>query len=158
MSKPRLKRKKSQPVTIKISSPFIIRAACKHCGSPPDKYYYIGSKAFYKDISDFKEDDLFNNEYFKINVSINKKMSIRRIINSSLPKYSITNKSLNIKYHKVRDSGAPFGDFRDEYTPVEHLTCKCGLTEWGYSDVATENRPEITNRQAKIKFPKKFFY
>lgn len=156
MSKPRLKRSKCKPVSIKISSPFVIRAVCKHCGSSPDRYFYFGSKASYREISDFKEDDIFSDNYFQVNFK--KFRGHTKPQTLSLPKYTATNKSLNIKHHKVRDNGIQFGDFRDEYVPEEHLTCKCGKTNWGYSDVATENRPDIINRQAKLKFPKKFFY
>jgi len=39
---------------------------------------------------------------------------------------------------------------------VEFLTCACMRSSWAFSDKSVSNRPEITCRKAKGRFPTKF--
>jgi hypothetical protein len=41
---------------------------------------------------------------------------------------------------------------------TEYVGCNCGATVWSFNDKSAKNRPEITNRKGRYKYPQKFAY
>jgi hypothetical protein len=158
MNKFKRKRNIMPPVMMKLSSTFVMKAICKHCGSHPVKYFYLDSKTSYKEPKHFKDEDEFLSKYLPINLKIRTQASVKSVVDRlSSYQYSTTDKFLSPKYHKVikaskDDFGAP------SINLMEFLVCECEKTEWSYSSLSVEDRPDIKNRQAGKKYPFKFKY
>jgi hypothetical protein len=153
------RKRASPPVTMKLSSTFVMKSICKHCGSPPVSYYYLDSKTSYKDPKSFKEEDQFFNNFLPINSRIRPQATTRSVANSlNYYQYTTTDKCLSVKYHKTIKSSKS-GLHNDLVSNIlEFLVCKCEKTEWAYSSLSVEDRPDIKNRQAGKKYPFKFKY
>lgn len=149
------KRKKIIIKDIPLSLPFVIRDVCKHCGSPPIKYYRLSSKSCYKNHNDFKEDAVFLATYFAINEPIPSKSTAISVVNDLRNyKHSITDKSYSPRYHKIISKSVQ----KDEYEPLEFLICKCEKTEWGFTRISVKTRVEVSSKRSNKVFPLKFEY
>lgn len=145
---------KQEVIRINISSTFLPRVRCKECGEGPDYYYASMKPIVWKDI-----------KHFVIYSKIAKKWVKRMVTNwyqEFQPRYfsklgdfsfALDAKSFNAALHRVK--GTPLNPRENV---VEYVGCSCGSTVWSFNDKSIKNRPEITNRRGRYKYPQKFVY
>ena len=145
---------KMERIRINVSSSFMARAVCKECGEGPSYYYYVRKPFMWKDA----RQQITSSKWFRDWI---KRLTSDWYLDSE-PRY----------FHDIKEFSAGFEDAH--YTPtlhmkrgfvqvekdnvVEMLGCDCGATVWAFNQKSTKNRPEITNRKGRYKYPKDFEY
>jgi hypothetical protein len=145
---------KPEIIRINISSSFMSRARCKQCGDGPDFYYAMMKPHKWKNV-----------RHFLVYSKAVKSWIQRMLSNWYLPytpryfhdlsdfTFRLESKSFDPSLYRVR--GANISE-RDDV--IEFLGCECGATVWAFNDKSTKNRPEITNRKGRYKYPQRFVY
>jgi hypothetical protein len=141
--------RKMEKIRINISSSFMARARCIECGGHPDYYYQIRKPYMWKDISHQISTSKWMRGWLK-------RFTADWYLESE-PKYFLDVKEfgfvLDDKHYVptlFKNRGEPKTD-RDNV--VEIVGCGCGATVWAFNDKSTKNRPEITNRKGRYKYP-----
>lgn len=146
---------KPEVIRINISSSFMARARCKECGKGPD-YYYNMSKPYqwqnvrgsliYSEVTKrWIKSMLTSNWYFKFEPRHFRKLG--DFI------FTLEGKSYLPTFHRTRGSDSSNSD-----NVVEFVGCECGATIWAFNEKSTKDRPEITNRKGRYKYPQRFVY
>ena len=143
---------KVEIVRVNISSSFMMRVRCKQCGKGPAYYYYV------------RKPDVWRTPSSQMTVSKIMREWINRMCGDwylhSNPKYFhnlkefsfvVEDRQFRPTLHRTRGLS-----IRDNV--IELVGCNCGASVWAFSDKANKNRPEITNRKGRYKYPQKFEY
>ncbi len=143
---------KVEVIHLNISSTFLMHACCKICGGRP-AYYFRARKPYI---------------YFDVNSRINTSAMIKSWTKSmssnwylkEQPKWFKDIKDFNFwldhnyfvpTLHRSRNS-----EVKDKDNIIEMIGCDCGATAWAFNEKSVKNKPEITNRKGRYKFPEKF--
>lgn len=142
---------KNEIVCVRLSSPFMIRAACRHCGGQPILYYYI--RNFTNWYNPRKSLDQLSSlrDVYRMIMNLHNIGDPKDYNSTSFFSTSTTYTQYRPRLHRTRGSSATFDI-------VEFLTCDCMKTTWAFSQKSCQNRPEITNRKARFGYPRRFNY
>ena len=144
---------KQEVVRINISSTFLQRARCKECGKGPNFYYASMPPFKWKDIKHFVIYSKFSKRWVKRMVSDwYRDFSPRYFHNLGDFSFALEAKSYNPALHNSHIRHEQLA--RDNV--IEYVGCDCGATVWAFNDKSIKNRPEITNRKGRYKYPQKF--
>jgi hypothetical protein len=145
------RKKKYIPEAIKISASFsfILKSRCKYCGSHPVEYYRTGNGWLFEDIKDFlsrfrwvqQSDKRMCDDFYLYD-------DPKDFKTVTLFSYNVDFCHYNPTLHHKR--GVPKTRDYNEF-----LACECGKTSWVFKQRSVKNRPEISNRQARVKYDKK---
>lgn|SRR5574337_124572 len=145
---------KPESIRLNMSSSFMVRTLCKNCRKGPD-YYYRALKPFtwpnvrgfliFSQITRGWIQKLVSNWYLKY-----KPRYFWKLDDFS---FKLEDKAYLALYHRARGiSGS------DKNNVIEFLGCQCGATVWAFNEKSTKDRPEITNRKSRYKYPQSFSY
>jgi hypothetical protein len=140
-------KKKEKQFNIKLSTTFVKRAVCKHCGLGPRYFFFIKNNTFYKNVK-YAQDHF---EYIRKNI---KRMCVDLYLESSPSWYESTHdfkfqipfKGYNPKFHRMRG-------INNNDNITECAVCDCRRTIWQFNYKSTQDRKEISMRQAPRNFP-----
>lgn len=144
-----------ETIRINISSSFMARARCVKCGKSPSYYYSIRNPFLYEDVGYVISNSKWRRSWIK-------SMKGNWYLDSE-PKYFhdiqefsfiLDDKQYRPTLFRIMKGGA----VKDRDNVVEMLGCDCGATIWAFNQKSVKNRPEITNRKGRYKYPGKFDY
>ena len=143
---------KLEVIRINVSTTFLIRSRCKGCGSSPQFYYIIRNKRPWFDPNKVIKDTVKFKSLYK-RICHDHYMILPTRYFNSLQSFShqVSYKGFNPKLHLSRGKS-----FINNVT--EFLMCECGDTSWAFNQKSVQHTPEVENRKAKYKYPKKFEY
>lgn len=145
---------KPEIIRINISSTFLIRARCKECGKGPDYYYAIMLPFKWKNIRNLLSVSKFARGWITRLVGtwyLN--FDPRHFEKLGDFTFALEDKSYLPTFHRIRGAA-----MTERENMVEFLGCECGATVWAFNNKSTKNRPEITNRKGRYKYPQRFVY
>lgn len=142
-----MSKKDNYAVEIKLSSTFVKRAVCKHCGKGPCRVFFVRNTTFYKNPKYVQEQF----EFIRKNV---KRMCTDFYLegdpsffeNTSDFKFPLQFKGYNPKAHRTRGA-------TNKNNVTECASCECGRTTWQFNYKSSQDRKEISMRQAPRNFP-----
>lgn len=140
---------KPEFIKIRLSTPFVVRTKCKHCGGSPAFYWYTRNPTMW--FSPRKEIEHFDH-YRKLIKKFNSDYYL-----SEEPKYFTKMIMFNYagrdgyrpRLHRSRGTNPVFDR-------VEYLSCDCGMATWAFNQKAGDLKPEKSNRRARTHFPNEF--
>jgi len=153
-------KRKIQINEVNISSTFLPRCRCKHCGGGPEFYYATGNRPTFKDA------------HIQIQLSGYYRKYIKRMCRdfylweepSSFRDTHDFKFRLDKQYSPIlhRTVGAaqsiPFESYMKRQNVTDVLCCICGDTTWVYNVKSSKGKPEIINRKGRYNYPSKFEY
>lgn len=143
---------KSETIRINLSTPFIVRSRCKFCGEFPSVYYLVRNSVMWHNPRKIQEQSsLYNSIVERLCANYYLKEDPKSFTSTNYFAYWVPYKNYRPRLHRTRGSN-PVLD------TIEFFTCDCGRTTWALSEKAVKNRPEISNRKARRKYPNKFEY
>jgi len=146
------KSQKEEDVKIKLSSSFMTRARCRHCGSYPSYYYRFGSNRRKKDhrvvLNWFSYIAKYQGRLCEDFYLIEDPKDYTLI---SFFDYSLRYKSYDPTLHHKRG-------VKSKTDMNECLTCDCGKSYWVFNQQSVTHKKEILHRKSDKKFPKIFKY
>lgn len=144
------KKFRQEQVKINVSSSFIARCKCVECASQPVYYYKSYMSAYFKDFGDSKKlFFLFKKHITRLTSDWYLEFQPRYFYSMADFSSGWMDRGFKPKLHHTR--GVPAFN-----TVIEFLTCSCGKTTWAFAQASVQNRPEITNRKARYKYPKTY--
>jgi hypothetical protein len=138
----------------KLSSSFMVRCRCKHCGQTPDAMYYVRQISPEIGPEETKKINGFFAKAFKKFINTN------RLI-SDFYLQSNPSEFTDLKYFNVRREGNAWFNphlhknkgFSLNKNYMQYFTCKCGKAQWAFcSGSSVEDKMEIFHRKAKRNF------
>lgn len=143
---------KVEVIKVNISSTFMPRSRCNHCGTGPAFYFYSRNPYIYNEVSaKITASNLFNKWIKRMAGDWYLKEMPSSFISVKDHKYAP-------KYYYVPAIYSKRGLPIDKENLLEMVCCDCGVTTWAFSRKAVKNRPEITNRKGRYNYPQKFEY
>lgn len=141
---------KPEVVRINLSTTFVVKNLCPECNKQPNEYYWVRLSPYYYDVRSGQE--LFN--WLKNHI---KRMSGTWYMGHQ-PRHFKSIKDFNFYWMEKSYKPALHQHFNIEATDhvIEYLICPCGKTVWAFNQKDGEERPEIKNRRARYKYPRKF--
>lgn len=142
------KSSKNDIIRIRLSSPFMVRAACKYCSGGPLIYYYIRNSTNW-----FDPRKAIGQLAFLRNLA--RQITTAHIFSEPKDYNVISYFSLGVGYTQYRPKLHRTRGSSFTLDIVEFLTCDCMKTTWAFNQKSIQNRPEISNRKSRFNFPKK---
>lgn len=147
----RNKRSKSLEFKLQLSTPFLVRTRCKHCGSMPFDYFQMHIKRGFLNPRDlirikswfYSDGSVCDNFYIDEEPKSYNVLSPFSYTHQGLsysPKLHIKNKSFS----------------KNDITDC--MVCQCGKTYWYFGQVSSKNKPEVVNRKTQSTFSQKIMY
>lgn len=145
---------KIEIVRINISSSFMARARCTECGKGPTYYYYIRKPFLWKNIRTAIATSKWIREWVKsFGSSWFLESEPKHFHDIQEFSFILENKQYRPTLFRTRGS-----DIKDKDNVIEMVGCDCGATVWAFNQKSVKNRPEITNRKGRYKYPQRFDY
>ncbi len=142
-------RNRPEKTHVNLSSSFVMRCRCKHCGSFPKTYWYHRIKSYAMSPDNMRKQfcnwQKFQKRLCDDYLEEGDPSQIRKM---SAMNFNFSFKNYSPRYHKNRGSGI--------FDITEYIECDCGLTLWAFGEKAGKNRPEINQRKSRYKYPHKF--
>lgn len=139
-------------IRVRLSSSFMIRTKCKHCQTGPTDYYIERAGI------PWKEHNSVRNTFNIIKRFWNRLASDYYLgeqpssfNNLSMFNHTPSYKGFRPRAHRNRGVHA-------KLECIERVCCACGLTNWAFYEKGATNRPEISQRKARYRYPQKFVY
>ena len=143
---------KREVVRINLSTPFITRTRCKHCGELPAIYYYI-----------------YNTTLWGSPVSIQKmfamiskrvtRMGTSHYLKDNPSDYSgLSNFSQGTGFRRYIPRLRHTRGINQDFDVTEYLMCPCAKSMYAFTQKSVKGRPEIINRKSRKCYPKKFLF
>lgn len=141
----------SDVIHVNVSSTFVIRAKCRHCHGGPKYYWNVRTKTFHGSINIMRSrfaSAMKNNDRICSDFYMGYQPRVYHGINSF--SFQIDFNKYPARLHK--NKGVP------SYERTEMLECECGKTLWAFNEKSAKNRPEISQRKSRYKYPQGFQY
>ena len=144
---------KVEIIRINISSTFMARTRCAECGTGPTYYYYIRKPYLWKNVRQQITASKYNRNWIKRMSSDWYLVGHPRYFHD-IEEFSfiLEDKQYRPTLYRTR------GEVTQGDNVVEIVGCDCGATVWAFNQKSTKNRPEITNRKGRYKYPQRFEY
>lgn len=135
---------------VNLSSSFLTRSRCKHCGKFPTIYYYVRNPVLWNNPRQITE-------WFWNRRKFYSRMCSDFYLNDDPKSFT------SIYYFSWKLPGGSY-DPKLHHTrgvhPVVHntelLACECGASVWAFNTKSSLSRIEILLRKSKYKYPYKF--
>lgn len=143
---------KREVVKISLSTPFITRTRCKHCGELPVIYYYIYNSTLWGS-------PVHVQKLFDIISKRVKRMGTSHYLQDSPSDYSgLSNFSQGTGFRKYSPRIRQTRGINQDFDVTEYLMCPCAKSMYAFTQKSIKTRPEILNRKSKITYPHKFSF
>lgn len=140
---------KPEIIKVRLSTSFMVRARCKHCKGAPEIYYFLRNPTMWFNPRKALDQANYIKQLLEILQKHGFKDDPKHYTSASYLSHDVIYAKYRPRMHRTRGSNPVFDI-------VEFLTCDCMKTTWAYSDKAISNRPEITCRKARARYPLKF--
>ena len=142
---------KNNLIKISMSSLFPLKNRCKFCMSMPKYYYSIRPSGVFQD----HEIIQFINNWIVSNI----KRMCHDFYLTEMPKNFPNNRSFgHVVDYKGFNPRLHRSSKNCNNTIIDHLSCECGKTSWAFNQTGSKNKPEISQRKARITYSTKFHF
>lgn len=148
---PPVHRFKQHFIHANLSSSFVVRAKCKYCLGGPKHYWSSRNKSY------CSSPDAMQTRFLAVKKSSKRfcqdyylDSNPREFTGLSAFVFTVSFKSYPARLHKNKGVSS--------FERTEIVECECGKTQWAFNEKSSRNRPEITQRKARYKYPQGFEY
>jgi hypothetical protein len=143
---------KTEIIRVNLSNSFTTRTRCLKCGAEPTIYFYSFKPYLFEDHRHASSLIEYVRKRFK-RVQLDWYLEARPKDFTGIVSFShlVNYKGFNPKLFKSKG-------IDQDNNIVQFIACWSGCTVWAFSDKASENRREITQRRARYNHPTKYSF
>ena len=143
---------KREVVKIKLSTPFVTRTRCKHCGETPSIYYYVYNSTLWA------TPDSIRRMFAILSKHVNRMGTSFYQQDDPKDYRGLSTFSQGTGFRKFSPRLRQTRGINTDFDVTEYLMCPCGASMYAFNQKSIKRRPEIVNRKARKTYPNRFIF